>query len=287
VLVPATRNPARRPGRPPGRPSGARPILATETQFANGLELKEFSHNVDVINTLYRENSWLASDAVDGALSHMSRISNGEMAPSALPTLPLLINPTNRPLRTARAFLVSFYFLFVRGGYDRVRGYTRQKGGKASLPTRFNLFSDTELIFIPINIGDTHWTLVVIDNTALTVSFLDSLQGPPSVGRSHLRNVMLYLRSEWAQLKVDGTVEEHAVFPEYDLVETPADVPQQPNYVDCGVYVIAFAHALILKEPLTSIKANNIKYCRERWATCLVGLVAAEEAHNLQELSKK
>jgi hypothetical protein len=160
---------------------------------------------LDIRTTLAPAGKWMSVDGIDAALLRMCAVSTGATVDSA-GRLPVLVNPTNRAPRTARAFMVTFYhFLTVnRYSHAAVRRHTRQRGRNAVFPRGCNLFRDTELVFIPRNVGNAHWTLVVIDNRARTVSYLDSLRAPPGVARACLRNVARYLEDEWAALQSDG-----------------------------------------------------------------------------------
>jgi Ulp1 family protease len=233
---------------------------------------------LDIRTTLAPAGKWMSVDGIDAALLRMCAVSTGATVDSA-GRLPVLVNPTNRAPRTARAFMVTFYhFLTVnRYSHAAVRRHTRQRGRNAVFPRGCNLFRDMELVFIPRNVGNAPWTLVVIDNRARTVSYLDSLRAPPGVAQACLRNVARYLEDEWAALQSDGVIAGDEQYRAY-RTEITADVPQQPNQTDCGAYVLAFAHALLLKKPLTSIKADHIDYYRARWASCLLGQTAA--SHN-------
>jgi hypothetical protein len=194
-------------GRPDGMSGPPTPQVVARPPPADRVD---GSVALDIRTTLAPAGKWVSVDGIDAALLRMCAVSTRAMVDSA-GRLPVLVNPTNRAPRTARAFMATFYhFLTVNGcSHAAVRRHTRQRGRNAVFPRGCNLFRDTELVFIPRNVGNAHWTLVVIDNRAKTVSYLDSLRAPPGVARACLRNVARYLEDEWAALQSDGVIAEN------------------------------------------------------------------------------
>jgi hypothetical protein len=263
-------------GRPDGMSGPPTPQVVARPPPADRVD---DSVALDIRTTLAPAGKWMSVDGIDAALLRMCAVSTGATVDSA-GRLPVLVNPTNRAPRTARAFMVTFYhFLTVnRYSHAAVRRHTRQRGRNAVFPRGCNLFRDMELVFIPRNVGNAPWTLVVISTTVPGQCPTSTRSGRRRVwpGRAYA-TWRATSRTSWRRCRATGVIAEDEQYRAY-RTEITADVPQQPNQTDCGAYVLAFAHALLLKKPLTSIKADHIDYYRARWASCLLGQTAA--SHN-------
>jgi hypothetical protein len=263
-------------GRPDGMSGPPTPQVVARPPPADRVD---DSVALDIRTTLAPAGKWMSVDGIDAALLRMCAVSTGATVDSA-GRLPVLVNPTNRAPRTARAFMVTFYhFLTVnRYSHAAVRRHTRQRGRNAVFPRGCNLFRDMELVFIPRNVGNAHWTLVVISTTVPGQCPTSTRSGRrrawPGRACAMWRATS---RTSGRRCRATGRIAEDEQYRAY-RTEITADVPQQPNQTDCGAYVLAFAHALLLKKPLTSIKADHIDYYRARWASCLLGQTAA--SHN-------
>ena len=101
--------------------------------------------------------------------------------------------------------------------------------------TNIDLFSK-DLILMPINIGNTHWTLIAMDIKQKKVSYYDSLRGN---GQVYLDNAIAFLRESAAARNVP-----------FDASDWVSDgyaaeaFPAQPNSFDCGIYVLMVADML-------------------------------------------
>ncbi|KGG52293.1 hypothetical protein DI09_190p30 [Mitosporidium daphniae] len=67
-----------------------------------------------------------------------------------------------------------FYPKLVLSGHSSVRRWTK----------KVDLFSDFDLILIPINTSNTHWSLAIVDLHKQSLYYLDSMNG-------HLRGTPL------------------------------------------------------------------------------------------------
>lgn len=109
-------------------------------------------------------------------------------------------------------------------------------------------------IFVPVNHGNTHWTLIVIDVEKKHVLSLDSFNKERRVQRKemldwieqeHLSKKKPFDKKEWTTHKVK--------------------VPSQTNGVDCGVFTCMFAAYLAFDRPLT-FKQKDMAKMRARLA---------------------
>jgi len=107
-----------------------------------------------------------------------------------------------------------------------------------------NIF-DLSLLLIPIKIGNTHWTLILVNMADKIIAFYDSWGGS---GLHHREQMLHYLRDEWC-LKYSNEMDIES-WQSYD-----AACPRQPNYNDCGIYCCLFAYLLSKKANIACI--NN------------------------------
>lgn len=136
-----------------------------------------------------------------------------------------------------------FYTRLREGGFAAVQKWTR----------RIDLFSH-DVCLIPVHLG-VHWTCAVIDFTAKTVHYYDSLHGrPPGFAKTMLdylvaehqdkKGVPLPDASEW-QVNHDQTC------------------PIQHNGYDCGVFSCLSAERASRRAPLDHRQAD-MNYYRDR-----------------------
>lgn len=132
--------------------------------------------------------------------------------------------------------------------YANVRRWTR----------RDDVFS-YDLMLIPINKHNVHWTLGVIDFRARVVMHLDSMQtgGDPNV----CQNLLDWVRDEAAER---GKYESHWQGKGWTAVER--DVPTQGNTDDCGVFLCKFADFLARGWTDFGFEQKHMKYFRARIA---------------------
>lgn len=121
-----------------------------------------------------------------------------------------------------------------RGGYNyrNVRRWTR----------KVKIF-DKDVVVIPINRGNTHWTCAAIFPRRKEIKYYDSMAGK---GKDVLRALSQYVVDEWKDKKERHKLDETTKpdLSEWKTISTGSDVPQQHNGCDCGVFVCAFAQCL-------------------------------------------
>lgn len=116
-------------------------------------------------------------------------------------------------------------------------------------------------IFMPVNKGDFHWILVVVDKAARRIVAYDSF-GDECL--PILRNVKRFLEDKWRD---DGFAGE---LPPYSLGfgrSRPA-MPRQTNSYDCGVFTCMFGDYLSELRPLTFTQ-NDIPAYRLFMRRCI------------------
>lgn len=115
-------------------------------------------------------------------------------------------------------------------------------------------FGVFDLIFMPI-CANRHWTLLVVDMKERTIRYMNSLYTASVLYRqkSHIINFLNGIAS------IDSKVAKE--FRTYKVLHDIDNTPQQPNAIDCGVYICLFARALMFNFELS--KYANIPSFRE------------------------
>lgn len=114
----------------------------------------------------------------------------------------------------AHFFNTFFYALLDRGGYPRVRSWTRT----------VDLFACAR-IFVPVHLG-AHWCLAVANLPQRRIEYLDSLGGR---NPACLAKLAAYLRDEHAERRGSNLDTS-----DWALVHVPT--PRQDNSDDCGMF---------------------------------------------------
>jgi Ulp1 family protease len=127
----------------------------------------------------------------------------------------------------------SFFYAKLTGqsgpkvyAYEGVRGWTAARKSKLGV----DIFAYRRVI-MPINRGNKHWAMVMVDMEEKRVYFLDSLRGN---GSDVIRHLIQYLKDEWADKK-GGELPWT-----FTAGVSPDSLPRQQNGVDCGAFVCAF-----------------------------------------------
>ena len=109
-----------------------------------------------------------------------------------------------------------------------------------------------EMMLVPINVGQTHWALGVVDLKQQKVAYWDSL------GAEHkefCKAIIQYLKDEWADKK-------GGEFPFEFSIDRDGDIPTQHNSYDCGVFTCMFAEAATRRGAFLDFSQDHIEECR-------------------------
>ena len=120
---------------------------------------------------------------------------------------------------------------------------------------------DKDLILMPINITNTHWTLIAMDMVTKTISYYDSMRGN---GQMYIDNALAYLRASAEARGVpfndtEWTCDRHAA----------EAYPAQPNSFDCGIYVLMVADLLTARMPVNLLTLETMARARTHISMCL------------------
>lgn len=129
-------------------------------------------------------------------------------------------------------FSTFFYPKLKQGGYNAVKRWTR----------RINLF-EKEIILVPIH-QKVHWSLIEIDLRKHSILYYDSMG---YTGQSICETIFQYLQNESKtrrNMELDPLEwKQHSM--------TSAEIPQQLNGSDCGVFTCKYADYISRDQPVT------------------------------------
>lgn len=131
-------------------------------------------------------------------------------------------------------FFTSFFFTAL--GTDQSYNYSRVQRWSRRIRVCNNMFQLNNII-IPINISNSHWTIACINFPNQRIEFLDSMGNP---GTIFINNLLRYLDDEHKN-KLGHPLPN---IRNWSLIPGNANIPQQPNSYDCGVFSCIYAEAL-------------------------------------------
>ena len=233
-------------------------------------ELKSIAHSRLVPNLTpdwcTKVNNWLhgidiGSNAVMGTLFNVP-ITQGKFACLRDATwvndeiintyLQLLLHKHKKDLQAKPSFILpSFFYTRLAedaDGYNylNVRRWTKHRTD-SRLPFLsvegdrwLNIFQGFDKVYIPINITNAHWFLVILFMDKKVVCIYDSLKTDRT---RYFDAICNWLKDECAKLKLDR---KHSEGWKMETVECP----QQTNGFDCGVFSLVAADMVMLDLPL-------------------------------------
>lgn len=151
------------------------------------------------------------------------------------------------------AFTTHFFTQLEEKGYNGVKRWARRK--------QVDVFAK-DMVFIPVNQGNMHWTLAIVDNKEKCLKFYDSMGGR---GRRFLDELEQYLVSE---AKSHGKV-----CPKYSKQDS-IEGPRQKNGSDCGVFVCQAVKCLATCQNF-DFNQNDMPLIRDQMAYRLGELVSS------------
>ena len=131
--------------------------------------------------------------------------------------------------------------------YNEVSSWTHS--GRKNI----NLFQK-DMVIIPINYHNQHWTLAAIYPKTKKVAYYDSMRSAHTAAQ-YLHIIKRYLQEE---ARITKTVFDATIW----SFDTPT-VPQQTNCHDCGVYLLLFAHLITHELPILSINPDDMLTIRK------------------------
>jgi sentrin-specific protease 1 len=126
-------------------------------------------------------------------------------------------------------------------------------------------------VFLPVNIANVHWVLIVIDMERRRIKFYDSLFDKQA-GEKICKNIL-----KWLQYESEQLIDEHFDKNEWMFSLGGGGIPQQTNGFDCGVFVLMYAEFVSRGLSVTSIDNRKMNIYRKRIAL----MIKSGELYNL------
>lgn len=174
----------------------------------------------------------------------------------------------NNCCKSKQSFFLSSFFMErllctdKKYKFDNVRNWTKT----------INIY-DQEHIFIPVNVSNTHWTLVVVSMLNRTIYYYDSC------GKSGLKFMNAVLRWLGDVINSDNIKYRSYIFTADWQKVNVKDIPTQSNGYDCGIFVMMYAY--VINEGVLlcdSFAQSDLDwYRREISCSVIVGTLNQEE----------
>ena len=219
--------------------------VVARTSAGNELDRRDIGKVLPQSGTTDDPSGWLNDNVINGYLD--SVVDHGLQARG------------HRRGETPRlhAFNSAFYKNITERGVESVKRWSRRPkiSGKDLLKV--------EHVFIPVNVGGAHWTLLVVSPVWKRIEYFDSLHGSSAAA---IRNA-----KAWIKMELGEAWDEH----EWEVVEDPALAgrgkgPRQSNGSDCGVFTITTAKMISLGVDPMAITASDMPLQRKRVVVELV-----------------
>ena len=189
--------------------------------------------------TTLRDGSWLNDEVIN---FYMQLLKQREARLCE-------VDPTRLPNRYMNSFFVH-KLLDAEGKYvySNVRRWTKA----------FDVFQ-SDKVFFPVNLSNTHWTLAVVHVQERYIAYYDSMAG---TGMKYLKALLQWVQDEHKDKKGSELDTSDWRLEPCDAESTP----QQMNGVDCGVFTTMFADFLSDALPLMSFQQMHIPMFRRKIA---------------------
>ncbi|KIK98321.1 hypothetical protein PAXRUDRAFT_803098 [Paxillus rubicundulus Ve08.2h10] len=156
-----------------------------------------------------------------------------------------VVHKRKQPL-DAHYFNTFFWSKLQTEGYERAR--------LAKWTKKFDIFSK-DIVLIPINHDNSHWTGAAINFRRKRIESYDSMNLDR---RSVFKGLRHYLELEHQNKKKKPF--DFTGWEDYD----PENTPQQENGYDCGIFTCQFLEALSRGEEVFNFSQKNMPYLRRR-----------------------
>jgi hypothetical protein len=140
--------------------------------------------------------------------------------------------------------------------YSEVSRHTHHRTRK-----NINLFQK-DMVLIPINYHNQHWTLAAIYPKKREVAYYDSMHSNRTAD-DYLDIIQRYLMEESHHVT-------DTFFNPIDWTFHQPSVPKQTNCHDCGIYLLLYSHLIVHGLPIESINPRDVPLIRETICNALL-----------------
>ena len=189
----------------------------SRTEFTHEIIIDKFNINMTQVKlSCLKEGTWLNDEVINFYMCMLQERDDK-------------LFQSNKGKRLSSHYFNSYFMdkLYRNGAYNfkLVKRWTEKHN--------INIF-EKDKIFIPVNISNTHWAMIVAYMQYNSIHYYDSLKRE-GVNKFLKPAVLRWLKDESAERGI--AFDEN----EWDLIDQESNVPLQDNGVDCGVFSILCA----------------------------------------------
>jgi sentrin-specific protease 1 len=194
-----------------------------------------------------RPSQWLNDEIINfyGALL-MDRAEKRKGTPTTNGKSKAVVNGTKRKPLDVHYFSTFFWSKLKGEGYEKAR--------LAKWTKKFDIFTK-DVILIPVNHNNSHWTAAAINFRKKRIESYDSM----GMGRE----VVYKLLRDYLNLEHLNKKKKPFDFTGWENY-THEDTPQQENGYDCGVFTCQFLESLSCGDESFGFTQKNMPYLRRR-----------------------
>ena len=150
------------------------------------------------------------------------------------------------------------------------RGYCYAGVARWTKREKVNVFA-CRLLLVPLNFGNSHWALGVIDMATKRIEVWDSNKGGGNgkVNGKVARSLLRWLGDEFKNKNLPGASFDADKWNVEGHPSSPA--PQQENYSDCGCFMLANIDFFLLGHAPNFLQASIPHFRQHIARTCLAG----------------
>jgi len=214
--------------------------ISRNIQISVPRKKEEVSYNIDTLINISRSDSPM-QDTIRKSRINLASLQPGTWLNDEVINafMSILNDKEIQSTSTQRNYHPSFFFtsfFFTALGTDQSYNYSRVQRWSRRIRVCNNMFQLRNII-IAINISNSHWTIACINFPNQRIEFLDSMGNP---GTIFINNLLRYLDDEHKN-KLGHPLPN---IRNWSLIPGNANIPQQPNSYDCGVFSCIYAEAL-------------------------------------------
>jgi hypothetical protein len=212
----------------------------------------------------FRPNEWLHDEIMNSFINIQQREH-----------LQYLSSQSSTPTTRVLMFMTTYFYAKLtqnnRYNYEGVRRWTLQRFFRSNFPSSMNITTifDVSEIFIPINISNTHWVLIVINMREKVIHYYDSIEHDKSVQPlAYFEHLKRWIEDEArTKLNNDSYRADDFVWNDHN------EAPFQTNPYDCGVFVLMAIHYIVNDLPFDYNTDEGRQYiatvCRSKIAVMI------------------
>jgi hypothetical protein len=162
---------------------------------------------------------------------------------------------TTKRICNVHVFDPFFWSLLLENPYSEMKSWTKSR------TKNVNIF-ELDILYIPINIGNSHWASIAVFFKESRIVYYDSLLVEDKDATERMDCIFRYLTKEWEENHKYFGLSQSTKPIRNQWIFKVATVPKQTNGNDCGVYVCAFAQCVLFDTNVNTVTPSVITKMR-------------------------